>query len=44
MKKLELLTELCTTDNAQNIVDELGWAACDLCSTWREEYGSWANC
>ena len=24
MKKLELLTEVCTVPNAQNIVDELG--------------------
>ena len=25
VKKLELLTEVCTTDNARNIVDELGY-------------------
>ena len=35
VKKLEVLTEVCNIDNAQNVVDELGWdqqttTACDV--------------
>ena len=35
VKKLEVLTELCNVDNAQNIVDELGWGVLFCCNQYK---------